>query len=114
MHNKGLRSKIRDHSPPVNVTPLAFIVHYTNGSSPVPAFTNPENKHPKEIPITNKISKPTQLKTDNKNLTQRNENCKKNLGCLPRSAMFNVVSLTALNLNVLGDPRSYDRLLHCV
>ena len=47
MHNKELRSRIRDHSPPVNVTLWAFVVHYTNGSSPVPAFTNPENKHPK-------------------------------------------------------------------
>ena len=59
--------------------------------------------NPEEIPITDKTSKPISLKTNNKNVTQRREKFKKNLGCLLRSAMFNVVSSTALNLNVLGD-----------
>ena len=71
-----------------------------------------------ETPITDKASKPILLKANNKkkknNGTQKREKFKKNLGCLPRSAMFNVVSSTALNLNVLGDPSSYDYLLQFV
>ena len=63
-------------------------------------------------------SKPILLKTNNKNKNatqkKKKEKFKKHLGCLPISAMFNVVSSTTLNLNVLGDPNSYDRLLHFV
>ena len=67
-----------------------------------------------ETPITDNTSKLISLKINNKNVTHKREKFKKNLGCLPRSAMFNVVSSTALNLNALGDPSSYDRFLHFV
>ena len=71
-----------------------------------------------ETKITDKASKPILLKANNNkkknNGTQKREKFKKNLGCLPRSAMFNIVSSTALNLNVLGEPGSYDCLLHFI
>ena len=65
------------------------------------------------IAITDRNSKPTYV---NQIMKFKPEKVKvqENLGCLPRSAMFNVVSSTALNLDVLEDPRSYDRLLHFV
>ena len=65
------------------------------------------------IAITDKNNKPTYVKQIIKFKPEKVK-LQENLGCLPRSAMFNVVSSTALNLNVLGDPSSYDRLLHFV
>ena len=65
------------------------------------------------IAITDRNNKPTYV---NQIMKFKPEKVKlqENLSCLPRSAMFNVVSSTALNLNVLGDSSSYDRLLHFV
>ena len=106
-------SKIRENSPRGNVTLWTFVLFCMIGSSPVLSIAGPERIHPKRDSDYGKNSKPTELKADNKKkLNHRKENCKKNLGCLPRSAMFNVVSSTALNLNVLGNLSSNDRLLY--
>ena len=105
-------SKIRENSPRINVHLWTFVVRYMNGLSPVLFIAGPEIIQPKRDTDYGQNIKPKELKADNVN--HRKENFKKNLGCLLRSAMFNVVSSTALNLTVLGDPSSYDRLLYFV
>ena len=74
-----------------------------NGSSLVPLFASPESKQTRKDTDYGQNQKTNITEKNHKNVTQRREKFKKNLGCLPRSTMFNVVSSTALNLNVLGD-----------
>ena len=105
-------SRIRENSPRINVHLWTFVVRYMNGLSPVLSIAGPEIIQPKRDTDYRQNIKSKHLKANNVN--HRKENCKKNLGCLPRSAMFNVVSSTALNLNVLGDPSYYDHSLHFI
>ena len=105
-------SRIRENSPRINVHLWTFVVRYMNGLSLVFLIVGPEIIQPKRDTDYGQNIKSKQLKENNINHIK--ENCKKNLGCLPRSAMFNVVSSTALNLNVLGDPSSYDHSLHFI
>ena len=112
MHIKEPWSKIRENSPHIIVNLWTFFMRYINGLSPVLLIAGPKIIQPKRDTDYGQNVKSKQLKENNVN--HRKENGKKNLGCLPRSSMFNVVSSTTLNLNVLEDSSSYDRLLYFV
>ena len=112
MHINEPWYRIIENSPRINGNLQTFVVRYMNGLFPVPSITGPEIIQPKRDTDYGWNIKPKKLKANNVN--HRKENCKKNLGCLLRSAMFNVVSSTALNLNLLGDSSSYDLLLHFI
>ena len=112
MHIKEPWYRIIENSPRINGHLWTFIVLYMNGLFPVPSIAGPEIIQSKRDTDFGRNIKPKEVKENNVN--HRKENSKKNLGCLPRSAMFNVVSSTALNLNLLGDPSSYDLLLHFI
>ena len=90
--------RIRENSPRINVHLWTFVVRYMNGLSSVLSIAGPEIIQPKRDSGYEQSLNQNNLKADNVN--HRKKNCKINLGCLPRSAMFNVVSSTTLNLNV--------------
>ena len=74
--------------------------------------SGPEKKQPKENPDYGKRQKTKpKLKQTNK-LNYGKKNFKKILGCLPKSALFNVVISMALNLNVLRNLGINDCLLY--
>ena len=95
--------KIRENSPHAIVTLLKLL----NGSSLRLSIAGPESRHPKRDSDYGQKQKTKILKANNnKKFKPSRGKLQENLGCLPRSAMFNVVSSTTLNLNVLGNPSS--------